>query len=85
MFHESFCGFSPPYRQGEHRMRNMNLMLKFKLGGEDEFRVRGAARIKVDASGLTLTDAETGATERIPLGTVEVLSIHSLCGARMAA
>lgn len=56
-----------------------NLVLKFRLGGQNSVRVRRAARIRLDKqAGLTLTDPRSGYLEMIPLRSVEVLSIQSL-------
>ena len=41
-----------------NRMENANLVLKFKLTGDADYRIRAAARIKVDdQGGLTMYDA----------------------------
>ncbi len=68
-------------------MADSQLMLKLKLDGEAEWRVKEAARIQVDWSGLTLIEPHTGAVETIPLGCVEIVSIRPLsrdCGAGRA-
>ena len=57
----------------------MNLLVKFKLRGDSRFRIKGAARIKVDAEGrLTLFDAQGGAAETIAISDVDSISIHSV-------
>ena len=59
--------------------KNLNLVLSFKLAGESDCRVRGAARIKVDGHGaLTVYDAGSGLAERIDLAELQSLSIRSL-------
>lgn len=60
-------------------VRELNLVLKYKFGGQSDILVKGAARISVDGAGsLTLTDPQTGFLETIPLKAIEVLSIQSL-------
>jgi hypothetical protein len=60
-------------------MGQLNLVLRLRIDGETDLRVKAASRIGVDAKdGLTVTDAETGAVETIPLRRIEALSIHSL-------
>jgi hypothetical protein len=55
----------------------VNLLLKYRLRGESDLRVKGAARISVDRTGaLTLTDPRTGFLETFPLTAIEVLSIQ---------
>jgi hypothetical protein len=62
-------------------MGKVNLILKYRLSGENHIRVAGATRIALDVMGtLTVTDAQTGEAETIPLGTIEALSIHLLRG-----
>ena len=58
-------------------MKNLNLILKFKLAGDGQFHVKGAARMKVDGSGgLTVYDSESGCAETIDLCSLRSLSIH---------
>jgi hypothetical protein len=60
-------------------MGQLNLVLRLRIDGETDLRVKAASRIGVDAKdGLTVTDAETGAVEKIPFRRIEGLSIHSL-------
>jgi hypothetical protein len=57
----------------------VNLLLRYKIGGESGPRFKGAARIRLDGAGcLTVTDARTGSLETIPLKTIELLSIQSV-------
>lgn len=59
-------------------MTSPNLVLTFTLAGDERTHVRGAARIKVDGSGLTFFDAEKGRAETVRLGSVRSLLIQSL-------
>ena len=64
---------------------NVNLVLSFKLAGENDCRVRGASRIKIDGrGGLTVYGAER-LPERIELAELQSFSIHSLACAGKAA
>jgi hypothetical protein len=57
-------------------MDNLNLLLKYKLNGDAEPQVRGAARISVDGlGGLLVYDAVTGKPERISLSELTSLRI----------
>lgn len=58
-------------------MENLNLVLKFKLAGDGQLQVKGAARIKVDGKGgLMLYDPQGGAAETIDLGQLRSLCIQ---------
>jgi hypothetical protein len=60
-------------------MDKLNLVLKFKLAGDPDLRVRGVGRIKVDGrGGLVLYDAQTGADEIIDLRTLQAFCIHKV-------
>ena len=61
-------------------MADLQLILKFKIDGEAEWRVRGAARISVDGGRLTLIEHHTRTLETIPLSRIKALSIHSFGG-----
>jgi len=61
-------------------MKNSNLVLKFKLAGDVEFRVRAAQRITVGNGGLTFHDAETGVREKIDLGRLTSFTIQPVMG-----
>jgi len=62
-------------------MDNLNLVLKFRMTSNGDCNIRSATRIKVDGQGgLTLYDAETAATENIPLADLQSLSIRFLAG-----
>ena len=66
--------------------QGVNLVLSFKLAGDRDCRVCGAARITVDGrGGLTLHHARNGRTERIDLAELQSLSIRSLVCAGRAA
>jgi len=65
---------------------NLNLILSFKLVGDRNSHVCGAARIKVDGRGaLTIYDAGSGYVEKIALADLQSLSIQSLGCASQAA
>jgi hypothetical protein len=64
-------------------MDNLNLILKFKLAGDDHLHVKGAARIKVDGRGtLLLYNIQSRAVETIDLRTLRALSIQQVSPAR---
>ena len=63
-------------------MTDQQLILKFKIDGEAQWRVRGAARITVNAGRLTLFAHGTRAFETIPLSRINALSIQSVSGMR---
>lgn len=64
-------------------MNNLNLILKFKLAGDDHLHVKGAARIKVDGRGaLMLYNAQSRAVETIDLRTLRSFSIQQVSPAR---
>jgi len=57
-------------------MDNLNLLLKFKMTGDAELHVRGAARICVDGlGGLLVYDSATGKPERISLSELSAICI----------
>jgi len=65
---------------------NPNLILSFKLAGDNRSRVCAASRIKVDGRGsLTVYDAASGLSEKIDLSQLQSFSIHSLASALAAA
>jgi hypothetical protein len=67
-------------------MENLNLVLKFKLAGDGNCHIRGAARIKVDGQGgLTVYDAGGEPAEKIDLTKLQSMSIQGVSGARKAA
>jgi len=69
-----------------NRMQNPNLVLKFKLTGDADYRIRAAARIKVDdQGGLTMYDAAGSQSEKIDLTTLQSMLIHHVTPARRAA
>lgn len=60
-------------------MKNMNLVVTFRLSTDGQMRVKGASRIKLDGRGsLMLYDPENGAAETIDLRSVQSLSIQPL-------
>jgi hypothetical protein len=68
-------------------MENGNLVLKFKLARDRRFRVKRAARIKVDGrGGLVFYDARNGAAEYINLRELQAFCIQPVmdAGQRMA-
>jgi len=59
-------------------MKNLNLVVMFRLSSDDQVHVRNASRIKLDGRGsLMLYDAE-GAPETIDLRNVRSFSIQPL-------
>jgi hypothetical protein len=67
-------------------MKNLNLLLKFKLAGESRLHVRGATRIKIDGrGGLTLYDLGSGVAETIDLSQLRSFSIQTLIGDKSAS
>ena len=52
-----------------------NLVLKYTIDGDSRIHVRGAMRIKVDGSGVTLYRAEDGKSESVNLGCIRSLTI----------
>ena len=64
-------------------MDNLNLILKFKLAGDDHLHVKGAASIRVDGRGaLMLYNAQSRAVETIDLRTLRSFSIQQVSPAR---
>ncbi len=60
-------------------MDRLNLVLTFRLNGDDHVQIKGAARIKVDGrGGLTFYDVQSGSMERIELGQLQSLTLHSM-------
>ena len=60
-------------------MDRLNLVLKFRLAGDDHFQIKGAARMKVDGrGGLTFYDVQSGSTERIELRQLQSFTLHSM-------
>ena len=60
-------------------MKNLNLVVMFRLSSDGQMRVKGASRIKLDGRGsMMLYDAENGAAEKIDLATVQSFSIQPL-------
>ena len=58
-------------------MDNLNLILKFKVAGDANLHVKGAARIKVDGrGGLMLYDAQGGPAEMISLHSLQSFCIQ---------
>ena len=60
-------------------MDNLNLILKFKLAGDDRLHVKGAARIRVDGRGaLMLYNMQSRAVETIDLRTLRSFCIQQV-------
>jgi hypothetical protein len=55
-----------------------NLVLKYTIDGDSRIHVRGAMRIKVDGSGVTLYRAEDGKSESVNLGCIRSLTIQAI-------
>jgi len=67
-------------------MKNLNLLLEFKLAGDSRLHVKSATRIKVDGRGdLTLYDACTGTADTLNLNHLELVSIQPLIGGDLHA
>lgn len=57
-------------------MNHLNLVLKFRLAGDQEFQIKEAARIKVDGQGsLTFYDVHSGKTEKIEVSRLRSFSL----------
>ena len=66
-------------------MKNLNLVVTFKLANDCELHVKGAASIKVDGKGgLLLYDPQGASPERIDLCRLQSFSIRPLTGASLA-
>jgi hypothetical protein len=58
-----------------------NLLLKYKIEGDNRVHIRGAARIKVDGCGALMLYATVGGTaESVSLGSIQSLSIYQQGG-----
>jgi hypothetical protein len=63
----------------EKSAERINLVLKFRLAGDDHIYIKGASRLKVDGrGGLMFHDVQSGKTERIAVGELESFNILSL-------
>jgi hypothetical protein len=64
-------------------MNRLNLVLKFRLAGHDQYQIKGASRIKVDGrGGLTFYDVQSGSNERLDLQQLRHLSLHTITQAQ---
>lgn len=59
-------------------MGDMSLIVRFRLAGDDQLHVQGAARMKVDGRGGLMLYGKNGEMERIPIGTLRTFSIHPI-------
>ncbi len=60
-------------------MKDLNLVLMFRLSGEGQLRVKGASRIKLDGrGGLMVYDSENGAAETYDLESMQSFSIQPM-------
>jgi len=60
-------------------MKDLNLVLMFRLSGDGQMRVKGASRIKLDGrGGLMVYDSENGVAETYDLQKVQSFSIQPL-------
>jgi len=60
-------------------MKDLNLVLMFRLSGEGQMRVKGASRIKLDGrGGLMVYDSENGSTETFDLQNMQSFSIQPM-------
>jgi hypothetical protein len=56
---------------------NTGLVVSFKLAGDSNRQIYGAARIKVDGQGgLTVYDARNGSAETLRLSDIQSFVIH---------
>jgi len=62
-----------------------NLVLKYTMEGDNRIHVRGAVRIKVDGTGVTLYRAEDGKSESVDLGCIRSLTIQTVPDLPMCA
>ncbi len=63
-------------------MDQLNLVLKFRLTGHDQYQVKGAARMKVDGRGsLSFYDAQSGNMEKIDLRQLQSFTLRCLAKA----
>lgn len=57
-------------------MNDVNLVLKYRLAGEKQFRFKGASRIKVDGGGaLMFYNVHSGQTERLEVSQLQSFSL----------
>ena len=59
-------------------MKDLNLVVMFRLSGDGQMHVKGASRIKLDGRGGLMVYSENGATETYPLQNVQSFSIQPL-------
>jgi len=60
-------------------MHDLNLVLRFRLAGENQLQIKGASRIKVDGrGGLMFYDVKSGKAERIEVGQLQSFSLQSV-------
>ena len=60
-------------------MKDLNLVLMFRLAGDGQMQVKGASRIKLDGrGGLMVYDSENGAAETYDLQKVQSFSIQPM-------
>lgn len=58
-------------------MHDLNLVLKFRLAGENQFQIKAASRIKVDGrGGLMFYDVQSGKAQRIEVGQLQSFSLQ---------
>jgi hypothetical protein len=56
-----------------------NLVLRYKIDGDNRVHTRGAVRIRVDGCGaLVVYTAEGGKAESVNLNSLQSLTIHSI-------
>jgi hypothetical protein len=68
----------------ETSVERINLVLKFRLAGDDQTYIKSTARIKLDGrGGLMFHDVQSGKSERIAVDELEsfnILSLNPHCG-----
>jgi len=63
-------------------MKNLNLLVTFKLSTDGQMRIKGASRIKLDGRGsLMVYDPENGVAETIDLRNLQAFSIQPVSAA----
>jgi hypothetical protein len=65
-------------RKGSGEMKDLNLVVMFRLSGEGDMRVKGASRIKLDGRGGLMVFSENGTAETYALQNVQSFSIQPM-------